>query len=81
MLDVTPAPAFASLKKMFPGLTEAEYASLDAWYSGYAALILRMYERITNDPAAYAAFLALTSRPSRPSMTVKVDSPKQTDNS
>ena len=81
MSDVTPAPAFASLEKMFPGLTEAEYASLDAWYAGYAALILRMYERITSDPAAYDRFLALTSHPSRPSMTVKVDSPKQTDNS
>lgn len=76
----TPAPAFVSLKKLFPDLTEAEYASLDAWYAGYAALILRMYERITSDPAAYADFLALTSRPSRPSMTVKVDSPKQTEN-
>jgi hypothetical protein len=77
----TPAPALASLKELFPGLTEAEYALLDGWYADYAALILRMYERITNDPAAYADFLALTSRPSRPSMTVKVDSPKQTDNS
>jgi hypothetical protein len=75
------APDLAGLKKLFPGLTEAEYASLDVWYAGYAALILRMYERITNDPAAYAEFLALTSRPSRPSMTVKVDSPKQTTNS
>ena len=75
----TPAPNFARLKQLFPGLTEAEYASLDAWYSGYAALILRMYERITNDPKAYADFLALTNRPSRPSMTVKVDSPKQTE--
>jgi len=73
------APDLAGLKKLFPGLTEAEYASLDAWYSGYAALILRMYERITNDPAAYADFLALTSRPSRPTMTGKVDSPKQTE--
>jgi hypothetical protein len=81
MPDVTPAPAFESLKKMFPGLTEAEYASLDAWYAGYAALILRMYERITSDPAAYADFLALTDRPSRPSMTAKVDSLKQTGNS
>ena len=77
----TPAPALASLMKVFPGLSEEQYASLDAWYTGYAALILRMYERITNDPTAYADFLALTSRPSRPSMTVKVDSPKQTDNS
>jgi hypothetical protein len=77
MSDVTPAPA--SLEKMFPGLTEAECASLDAWYAGYAALILRMYERITNDPAAYDRFLALTSQVSRPTMTGKVDSPKQTE--
>ena len=75
------APDLAGLKKLFPGLTEAEYVSLDAWYSAYAALTLRMYERITNDPAAYADFLALTSRPSHPSMTVKVDSPKQTESS
>jgi hypothetical protein len=79
MPDVTPAPA--SLKKMFPGLTEAEYASLDAWYTGYAALILRMYERITGDPEAYADFLALTSQLPRPTMTGKVDSPKKTENS
>jgi hypothetical protein len=77
----TPAPNLARLKRLFPDLTEAEYASLDAWYAGYAALILRMYERITNDPAAYAEFLALTNRPSRPSMTGKVDSPKQTEHS
>jgi hypothetical protein len=75
----TPPPNLALLKQLFPGLTEAQYASLDAWYTGYAALILRMYERITNDPKAYADFLALTNRPSRPSMTVKVDSPKQTE--
>jgi len=75
----TPAPDLGRLKQLFPDLTEAEYAALDAWYSGYAALILRMYERITGDPAAYADFLALTSRPSRPSMTGKVDSPRQTD--
>ena len=78
MTETTPAPA--RLKTLFPDLTEAEYASLDAWYAGYAALILRMYERITNDPAAYDRFLALTSPPPRPTMTGKVDSPKQTDN-
>jgi hypothetical protein len=71
----------ARLRQLFPGLGEAEYAALDAWYAGYAALILRMYERITGDPVAYADFLALTSRLSRPSMTGKVDSPKQTTNS
>jgi len=77
----TPVPDIERLKQLFPDLTETEYAALDAWYAGYAALILRMYERITGDPEAYARFLALTSRPSRPSMTGKVDSPKQTDNS
>lgn len=75
----TPAQNLARLKQLFPGLAEAEYASLDAWYSGYAALILRMYERITNDPAAYDRFLALTSHLPRPTMTGKVDSPKQTE--
>jgi hypothetical protein len=74
-------PALQSLKKLFPDRSEAEYAALDAWYAGYAALILRMYERITSDSTAYADFHALTSRPSRPSMTGKVDPPKQTTNS
>jgi hypothetical protein len=78
MTETTPAPA--RLKALFPGLSDAEYAALDAWYAGYAALILRMYERITNDPAAYDRFLALTSPFPRPTMTGKVDSPKQTDN-
>jgi hypothetical protein len=73
-----PAPDFASLKKLFPGLKEEEYISLDAWYTGYAALILRMYERITNDPKEYVRFQALTSDSSRPTMTGKVDSTEDT---
>lgn len=68
----------ASLRKLFPDLAEEQYTNLDAWYTSYAALILRMYERITGDPEEYARFLALTNRPSRPSMTGKVDSPKNT---
>jgi len=77
MTETTPAPA--RLKTLYPGLSDAEYGALDAWYAGYAAIILRMYERITNDPAAYARFLALTSPLPRPTMTGKVDSPKQTE--
>lgn len=75
MTETTPA----RLKTLFPGLSDAEYAALDVWYAGYAAIILRMYERITNDPAAYDRFLALTSQLPRPTMTGKVDSPKQTE--
>ena len=70
----------ASLKKLFPDQSEAQYAELDRWYAGYAALILRMYERITNDPAAYARFLALTDRASGPNMIGKVDSPREITN-
>lgn len=78
-MRTAPKETLASLKKLFPDLSEEQYRNLDAWYTRYASLILRMYERITNDPEAYADFLALTNRPSRPSMTVKVDSPKQTE--
>ena len=74
-------PTLASLKQLFPGLTKKQYVGLDGWYTGYAALIVRMYERITGDPEAYGRFLVLTNRPSRPSMTGKVDSPKQTETS
>lgn len=70
----TSSPEITRLKRLFPGLTEEEYAALDDWYAGYAALILRMCERITSDPEAYARFLALTRRPSEPTMTAKVDS-------
>lgn len=64
----------ASLKKLFPGLTPEEYVRLDAWYTGYAALILRMYDRITADPEAYASFRALTDLPLGPTMKRKADS-------
>jgi hypothetical protein len=77
MAEPSPEHAFANLKRLFPDLTEEQYENLDAWYTGYAALILRMYERITGDPEAYARFLALTNPPSRPSMTGKVDYPKE----
>lgn len=76
-----PKDNLSGLKKLFPDLSEEEYAKLDAWYTRYAALILRMHERITTDPEAYARFLALTSRPSRPTMTGKVDYPTHTDKS
>lgn len=76
-MEKSPDHNLASLRNLYPGLTEAQYADLDAWYTGYASLILRMYERITNDPDAYARFLALTASRSRPSMTGKVDSPKE----
>jgi hypothetical protein len=78
MTNSTPEHTFASLKKLFPDLGEKQYADLDQWYTRYAALILRMHERITGDPEVHARFLALTNSPSRPSMTGKVDSPRET---
>ncbi len=67
----------ASLKRLHPGLTEEQYASLDAWYTRYVSLIFRMYERIATDPKEYSQFLALTNHSSRPTMTKKVDRPKK----
>ncbi len=81
MTPGAPKETPTGLKKLFPNLSEEEYANLDAWYARYAALILRMYERITSDPETHARFLALTNRPFRPTMTGKVDSPKQTNES
>ncbi len=68
-----------SVAQLYPNLAEGELGRLDAWCAGYAALILRLYERISSDPEAYARFLALTDRPAGPSMTAKVDSPSQTN--
>jgi hypothetical protein len=74
-----PEISLASLRRLFPGLGEEEYANLDAWYTRYTALIVRMYERITGDPKEYERFLTLTSHASCPSMAGKVDSPKETN--
>jgi hypothetical protein len=76
-----PTPTHEVLTKLFPGLTEQQYADLDAWCTGYASLILSMFERITGDPEAYEQFLALTSHSSRPTMTGRVEFQKPTDKS
>jgi hypothetical protein len=81
MTNADPDNSLRTLRKRYPDLTEEEYVRLDAWYTGYAALIYRMYERISNDPEAWARFLALTSQTYRPTMSGKVDSPKETTKS
>lgn len=63
------------LNDLYPNLTEPQYAALDSWYAGYAALIVRMYERIASDPEAHARFLQLTTPALPPRMSGKVDSP------
>lgn len=77
MPPASPKDNYASLRKRLPGLGEAQYARLDAWYGRYAALLLRVHERLASDPEAHARFRALTSEPHRPTMNEKVDSPKQ----
>jgi len=74
MGDTGSKPNFADLERLFPGLGPEDYAQLDAWYTGYAALILRIYERLTADPEAYARFRALTDLPPGPTMTSKAES-------
>ncbi len=74
-----PKDEHTSLKRLFPGLDEEQYRRLDSWYARYAALVLRVHERLAGDPHAYARFVALTRQPHRPTMSGKVDSKKESE--
>lgn len=72
-----PKDKHMSLKRLYPGLDEQQYRRLDSWYARYAALLLRIHERLASDPEAHARFAALTSQSHRPTMSGKVDSKKK----
>jgi hypothetical protein len=44
--------------KKYPGLSEKELQDVKEFLDSYAELALRIFERISKDPAAYAAFEA-----------------------
>ena len=49
-----------TLRGLYPDLSDDERAAADESLDRYVALILRIYERIREDPDAYARFKALT---------------------
>jgi hypothetical protein len=44
--------------KKYPGLSESELEDVKEFLESYAELALRIFERISKDPAAYAEFEA-----------------------
>lgn len=50
-----------ALADLYPDLTEEQLQEADERLTRYVELALRIYNRIRNDPEAYARFKALTS--------------------
>jgi len=53
------------LRELYPEYTERELQAAEANLKRYAALLLRMYERLSSDPIEYARWKALTPPRSR----------------
>ncbi len=54
--------AFESFRKLYPHLSEAELKEAQQNLDRYIELVLRIYERICEDPVAYARFKAELSK-------------------
>jgi hypothetical protein len=50
-----------TIRSLYPELTDEECREAEENLDRYIDLILRMYERIRNDPKEYARFKALTA--------------------
>lgn len=51
-----------TLESLYPTLSPAELAEVEATLERYLQLMLRMYERIIADPKSYAQLRALTGK-------------------
>jgi hypothetical protein len=58
----------ARLRELYPGLTDREVDEIDDVYDRYIALVSRIYERVQQDPEAYARFKTLTASRNVPTM-------------
>ncbi len=54
------------LRKIYPGLSDEELREAKDNLDGYIDLSFRMYERIRNDPEAYAEFQQLIAKRQEP---------------
>ncbi len=54
-------PRAITIRDLYPHLTEEQLQEAEEHLTRYIELSLRIYERICNDPEAYAHFKALTS--------------------
>ena len=51
--DMAKAEPYKNLRDLYPGLTETELQGAEENLEAYLELLLRIYERIESDPAAY----------------------------
>lgn len=57
-----------TIRDLYPHLSDGELKEADENLGRYIELTLRIYERIRNDPKAYARFKALTASELHPTM-------------
>ena len=57
-----------TIRDLYPHLSDEELREADENLGRYIELTLRIYERIRNDPEAYARFKALTASELHPTM-------------
>jgi hypothetical protein len=60
-----------TLRDLYPHLSPEELKEADENLSRYIQLALRIYDRVRNDPEAYARFKALTASELHPTMKFK----------
>lgn len=58
-MEKKPTP---TIRELYPHLTEMELAKAEDNLEQYLLLMLRIYERIQNDPESHARFRALTEK-------------------
>lgn len=61
----------AQLREQYPGLTDETLEQLDETWDRYIGLVLRIHERVRQDPDAYARFKTLTA--SAQARTIEVE--------
>lgn len=57
-----------SVRDLYPHLNEDQLEEAEENLERYLALVLRIYDRIQNDPQAYSVFKALTASRQKPMM-------------
>ncbi len=57
-----------AIRDLYPQLSDAELQQAEENLDRYIALVWRIYERVQQDPEAYAAFKTLTASRADPTM-------------
>ena len=67
------------MQELFPQLTESQLDAAADNFERYIALAVRVFNRIRNDPAAYARFKSLTEASDRSTMNERSETNRDED--